>query len=100
MTVSVCGCVNSDCVGVSNKAPIWCFDVPMFSRVVGLSHCRHMTKVRHSVAHLVSHTHIIHVDDSFDKGNPLSETEWLNFCELPSSKVSSVGVWGVPSVTA
>ena len=57
-----------------------------------------MTKVRHSVAHLVSHTHIIHVDNSFDRGDPLSETEWLNFCKLPSSEVS-VGVCCVPSVT-
>ena len=55
----------------------------------GLSHCRHMIKVRHSVAHLVSTT-IVHprdVTDDVTKGSPLSEREWAEFSQLSSSEV-------------
>ncbi len=59
------------------------------SMATGLSHCRHMIKVRHSVAHLVSTT-IVHprdVTDDVTKGSPLSEREWAEFSQLSSSEV-------------
>ena len=63
------------------------------SMATGLSHCRHMTKVRQSVAHLVSSNMIQphDVTDDVTGGSPLSEREWAEFSQLSSSEVSGCG---------
>ena len=48
-----------------------------------------MTKVRLLVAHMVSTDCTVLVDDVINKkGDPLSEKEWVEFCDLPSEEVS------------
>lgn len=58
---------------------------PLPRTCAGLSYCRHMIKVRASVAHMVS-TDVMFLRESHThRDTPLSEAQWREFMSLPAA---------------
>ncbi len=60
-----------------------------FISMIGLSHSRYISKVHQKLSHLVSPTPLLLGDDVVNRDSPLSEKEWLDFCQLTPTDVSS-----------
>ncbi len=61
----------------------------VFISMAGLSHSRYLRKVHQKLSHLVSPTPLLLGDNVVNRKTPLSEKEWLDFCKLAPSDVSS-----------
>ncbi len=57
--------------------------------MIGLSHSRYISKVHEKLSHLVSPTPLLLGDDVVIRETPLSKKEWLDFCQLTPTDVSS-----------
>ncbi len=53
----------------------------------GLSHCRYMSKVRKKLSHLIFPTPLLVEEEVVNRRAPLSEKEWLDFCQLSPTDV-------------
>ena len=80
------------CIGSFPLIKLFSLPPPPFP-CAGLSHCRHMIKVRASIAHMVS-TDVMFLRESHThRDTPLSEAQWREFMSLPAVVSHTKGLY-------